>query len=124
MSNQFTYELDVTFGCHLWTGKLGNNGRPIIWLGRAPVNAYVIAYKRVHGEIPHEHVVDHLCRRLLCVNAEHLEAVTKQENERRKLLKYRLARRTCRRVHVLTEATRLLTPEMGVLCRQCRTENA
>lgn len=116
-------ERDPVFGCELWTGKLGSNGRPIVWLGRAPVNAYVIAYERLHGAVPADHVVDHVCRRVLCVNPAHLEAVTKPENERRKSMRYRLARRRCRRGHPLTEATRLTTPEMGVLCRTCAKED-
>lgn len=112
-------ERDPVFGCLLWTGKLGNNGRPIVWHGPIPVNAYKLAFEREHGEVPNEQVIDHLCRRLLCVEPSHLEAVTKPENERRKALRYRLARRTCRRGHALSEATRIVTPEMGVLCRRC-----
>ena len=113
-------ERDPVFGCELWTGKLGNNGRPIVWRGRTPMNAYTIAYDRAHGDVPADLVVDHLCRRILCVQLEHLEAVTKQENERRKSMRYRLQRKRCRRGHLLNEATRLVTPEMGVLCRICK----
>lgn len=119
MMASWPIELDPVFGCALWTGKIGNNGRPIIWRGRAPVNAYTIAYERAHGAVPADRVVDHLCRRLLCVEPEHLEAVTKQENERRKSMRYRLQRRSCRRGHALNEVTRLVTPELGILCRQC-----
>lgn len=110
---------DRVYGCELWTGALNNNGRPIIWRGQRPLSAIREAFTRTGIEIPADKVPDHLCRRIRCVSLEHLELVTKQENERRKSLRYRLARRTCRRGHPLTEATRMVTPEMGVLCRQC-----
>jgi hypothetical protein len=112
-------EHDVAFGCDLWTGATGNNGRPIVWRGKSPIAAYRIAYIEAHGEIPEDRAIDHVCRRVLCVNPEHLEAVTKSENERRKSMRYRLQRKQCSRGHRLDEVTRLLTPEGGVLCRLC-----
>lgn len=123
MAEQWLVERDPVFGCLLWQGKLNDVGRPILWRGNKPLSAIREAFAREGIEIPPEHVPDHLCRRIACVSLEHLEPVTKQENERRKLMKYRLARRTCRRGHPLNEATRLVTPEMGVLCRACAQEN-
>lgn len=123
MTAQFTFDADPVFGCHLWTGKVSStSGRPIMWRGRAPQNAYVVVYELEVGPVPLEHVLDHLCRRVMCVRSLHLEAVTKPENERRKSMRYRLARRTCARGHTLDETTRVLTPEGGVLCRRCATQ--
>lgn len=110
--------VDRVFGCELWTGRAMPNGYPMF----GDQAAHRVAYERVHGAIELEHVIDHLCRRPRCVNAEHLEAVTKSENERRKAMSYRLRRRTCKRGHVLSEATRIVTPEMGILCRTCAVE--
>lgn len=112
--------VDRAFGCHLWVGKLTPNGYAML----GAEMAYRVAYERAHGPIAPDHVVDHLCRRRRCVNELHLEAVTKSENERRKAMKYRLDRKTCRRGHALNEATRVVTPEMGLLCRVCATEAA
>jgi hypothetical protein len=112
-------ELDPVFACKLWTGALNDHGRPVIWRGAKPLSAIREAFAREGVEIPAEQVPDHLCRRIRCVSLEHLELVTKNENERRKSMRYRLQRRACRRGHVLNEVTRLTTPEMGVLCRQC-----
>lgn len=122
MSGQISFVVDDTFGCHIWTGKLGNNGRPIVWRGRKPISGYQYVYELEVGPVPEDRVLDHLCRRATCVYPEHLEPVTQSENERRKTLRYRLQRRTCSRGHVLNETNRMLTPEGGVLCRQCRKD--
>lgn len=113
-------ERDPVFGCHLWTGKLGNNGRPIIWAGRKPISAYQKAYEDEVGSVPDGHVLDHLCRRVLCCRVLHLEPVTRHENELRKSWAYRMKRQRCPRGHALTSP--LVTPEMGVLCRACHKE--
>lgn len=114
-------EHDAVYGCELWIGKVTPNGYPLIDEdGRA--SAHRVAFEKRRGAIAPGLVLDHLCRRRLCINVEHLEPVTQSENERRKSMKYRLARKRCARGHVLNETTRLVTPEMGVLCRQCAKE--
>ena len=42
--------------------------------------AHRVAYEKAYGPIPEGLVIDHLCRNGLCVNPEHLEAVTRKEN--------------------------------------------
>jgi len=116
--NLDTWTLDPVFGCRIWTGKLSDNGRPVIWRGSSPQSVIRI----VMGTIKPEHVPDHLCRNIVCVYREHLEAVTKAENERRKGMKYRMKRAKCPHGHRLDEATRMLTPTGGVLCRICHRE--
>lgn len=111
------YTVDPTFGCHLWTGELGSNGRPIIWRGQRPSSAYRLAYELEVALVPVDHVLDHLCRRPRCINPMHLEPVTKPENERRKSWAYRCRRERCPRGHSMAMA--LVTPEMGRLCREC-----
>lgn len=114
-------KLDARFGCHVWTGKLGSNGRPIVWLGKTPVNAYRLSYKRRYGFVRPEDVIDHVCRNLRCVRAIHLEAVTKNENELRKSFSYRMKRTHCRSGHEL-KLTRIITPNGGWVCRTCNKE--
>lgn len=116
--NALPIEVDPIFGCWLWTGELGNNGRPIIWRGRAPSSAHKVVYEAEVDLVPKDYVLDHLCRRVTCVRALHLEPVTRHENELRKVQAYRFKRTRCARGHDLFTA--LVTPEMGRVCRECQ----
>lgn len=116
-----TYELDPTYGCHLWTGPVSSTSkRPVVFRGGSFASPHKLAYEAAHGPVPLGLVLDHACRRVLCVNPEHLEAVTKAENERRKSWPYRCKRKLCSKGHDLSTA--LVTPEMGRLCRICQRE--
>lgn len=75
-------------GCWLWLGSVKENGygqfryrRPD---GRVK-NGY--AHRASHqffkGAIPDDLHIDHLCLNKVCVNPDHLEAVTRQENTKR-----------------------------------------
>lgn len=72
--------------CWIWTGQMlkvkgGPYGR--MWANGRGENAHRAAYMEWVGPIPKGYYVDHLCRKSLCVNPEHLEAVTPGENNRR-----------------------------------------
>lgn len=47
-------------------------------------------YLALVGDIPEGYHVDHLCRTPRCINIEHLEAVTPQENNRRRIFTKRV----------------------------------
>jgi len=115
------YTVDPVFKCHRWTGKLGGNGRPVVWRGRTPVNAYKLAYEAAFGPVKDGMQLDHLCRRATgpnaCINPQHLEPVTPHENALRKAWSYRCKRRQCAKGHDMSTA--MVTPEMGRLCRTC-----
>lgn len=67
-------------GCHDWTGARGPDGYGKFWLGKRVVAAHRFAYERTKGFIPHGMQVDHVCRCPSCVNPDHLQLVTQQQN--------------------------------------------
>lgn len=107
-------ERDPVFGCELAV-DVNEAG-----YGKAGIRlAHVVAWERVNGPVPEGMELDHLCRRRAC--QVHLELVTRTENERRKRWSYRSARKHCAAGHAL-HMNRMITPERGVLCRQCHRE--
>jgi len=76
------YRVDPTTGCHVWTAATcpTNGPRGVFRWNNKQGYAHRFAYEQMHGPIPVGLVIDHLCRNPLCVNPDHLEAVTNREN--------------------------------------------
>lgn len=106
--------VDKHFGCWLWLGATNSNGYPA--LGLRDAHAQVFIAER--GTIPAGKVLDHICRRRLCVNPAHLEPVTQRENLKRRDWGYRSHIGSCPAGHDLFVNGRR-TPEAGVVCRIC-----
>lgn len=99
-------------GCWLWKGASvqGTRGGRYAVLSRGGEQklAHRWVYEQAHGPIPEGLVLDHLCRNTLCVNPDHLEPVTNQENTLRGVISEvqttRFEARThCKRGHEMTE---------------------
>lgn len=72
-------------GCWIWQGTVrpngyGGAGKKLGTNKWVTVSAHRLAYETFVGEIPKGMTIDHLCRNKLCLNPEHLEAVTQKEN--------------------------------------------
>lgn len=74
--------LDVS-GCWVWTGNLNDSGYGRINVAGRPMRAHRVSYRLFVGLIPDGLTLDHTCRRRACINPQHLEPVTMQENLRR-----------------------------------------
>lgn len=70
-------------GCWLWIASDNGKGYGQFTLGGKARPAHRLSYERWNGPIPNVLHLDHLCRQTLCVNPEHLEAVTSKENSLR-----------------------------------------
>lgn len=68
-------------GCWTWQGPPNNWGYGVIRYKykRYPVHRLSYVFLK-NKRIPRNFVVDHLCRQKLCINPDHLEAVTHGEN--------------------------------------------
>jgi len=63
-----------------FSGEGGRYG--VMHTKRKQVMAHRYYYRKHKGDIPEGYVVHHTCYNTLCINPEHLEAVTQSENIR------------------------------------------
>lgn len=70
-------------GCWVWTASLDTNGYGRFRAVNVHYGAHRFAYMLVVGSISEGLSLDHLCRNTACVNPDHLEPVTHDENMRR-----------------------------------------
>jgi hypothetical protein len=102
--------------CWKWTGKLKEDGYAIIAAKGKQVGAHRFAYEKWVGPITGGLYIDHLCRVRHCVNPEHLEAVTNEENIRRG---GNAAKVICKYGHPLSGENLILTNQGTRQCRIC-----
>jgi hypothetical protein len=113
-------------GCWLWTGCANRFGYGRFRIDGHMRVAHRVVYEAHKGSVPDGLVLDHLCRVRCCVNPDHLEPVTKIENDRRGIsgavcaARYR-AMTHCSNGHEFTPRnTRLFVDGEGITCRACR----
>lgn len=91
LEDRFWSYVVKTPGCWLWAGALtGKRVGPKyghLKTGEKHVMAHRYSYELAKGAIPEGLQIDHLCNLSLCVNPDHLEPVTLQENIKRRSLR-------------------------------------
>lgn len=116
-------------GCIEWIA--GTNGvgyglfHPYTTTGNSKVYAHRWSYEQRFGPIPEGLHLDHLCRNTICVNPDHLEAVTASVNVLRGVsVPANNSRKTeCKRGHPLSGSNLIVRPASGYRqCRECCRE--
>ena len=82
---RFWAKVDKSGDCWTWTGSKrrsgkGGNEYGVVGFAGKVVYAHRFSYALVYGECPANRVIDHKCRNPLCVNPDHLHAVTQSVN--------------------------------------------
>ncbi len=107
-------------GCHIWTGARTPKGYGRFLVNGSHHMAHRVAYVLAGRTLGPDLVIDHLCRNTSCVNPDHLEAVTTQENTARGNAGINTRSRThCPQGHAYTVDNTLVSCGRRH-CRRCR----
>lgn len=118
--------------CWLWIGAISNTGYGNISIKINDIRKTYLAhryyYQQVKGIIPKGMILDHICRVRNCVNPEHLEPVTQQENVLRgdfpKIAgAYQRNKIKCKRGHIYSEENTRIKFKGKYKCRECQKYN-
>ena len=122
--DRFWARVEKGDGCWLWTGARSGNGYGCMRVEGKVHSVHRLSYEWHIGPIPDGFTIDHVrergCVSRLCVNPDHLEAVTNRENILRSDSACAInARKThCDRGHEFTEENTKVRPH-GRECRAC-----
>lgn len=117
--------IDNETNCWLWRGCKDRKGYGKIRVSGFTWLAHRLAYEAFKGPIPEHLELDHTCRNTSCVNPEHLEAVTHEENCRRGISKttsgaWQRAKTHCPRGHLYSGSNLYITKDNKRVCRTCK----
>lgn len=63
-------------GCWIWTACKDDNGYPVYWYEKRNHRAYRVSYLMFVGSLFENMELTHKCKKLDCVNPDHLEQKT------------------------------------------------
>ena len=120
---RFFEKVDLAGDCWLWTGGLTSRGYGQFWHEGTNDVAHRWLWCHLVGPVADGLQLDHLCRNRRCVNPDHLEPVTCQENVLRGVgSSASNARKThCKWGHPLAGANLAMNPNGSRTCRRCHS---
>lgn len=106
--------------CIVWQGAQNSKGYGCFAVNRVVHLAHRVAWEDTHGPIPEGLTIDHKCRVRACVNVEHMELVSNQENVRR--ARALVIGQECGAGHLIASEADLYrrAGKRGAECRECR----
>ncbi len=104
-------------GCWLWTACC-RDGYGMFSLNRVMISAHRVSFVYFGNSLKKEDILDHLCRVKCCVNPDHLEVVTNQENVRRGAL----LKTHCPQGHPYSGDNLYLYKGKHRMCKECSRE--
>lgn len=112
--------------CWHWLGAVSKNGYSKSFMDYKTTTGHRVFYTYYKGVVPEGLQIDHLCRNKLCVNPEHLEAVTSRENIIRGtgFAAKNSKKKKCLRRHLLSGDNLYITPDGRRQCKKCRYKSA
>lgn len=128
--DRFWSKVEKTDDCWLWKGATTKGAGEyhygsFHYQGKT-VRVHRFAYELLVGDIPEGLTIDHLCRETLCVNPEHLEAVTHRENVLRGIgPSAQHSKKThCPYGHPYNGDNLAYSPKRSRVCKECRRRTA
>lgn len=76
-------DMGYTTPCHVWQGPVNETGHARFKRDGVTKYAHVVAWEEVNGPVPPGRELHHLCEVPACINANHLEPLTKTEHRNR-----------------------------------------
>lgn len=120
-------------GCWLWIGAVIKSGRKGVYgvlgkereerlaFGGSNDLAHRVSYKLHKGALQDSEEIDHTCVNTYCVNPDHLEIVTREENVRRAY--FRRYGNACKKGHPFTPENTWLEKNGMRHCRKCHADH-
>lgn len=107
--------------CWIWPGVPNSDGYAQMRIGGKKKKLHRVMYELFVGKIPKGITIDHLCRNRLCINPDHLEAVTLKTNILRGVgpTAINAKKSCCPRGHQYEQAKR---KRLERLCKICTNE--
>ena len=113
-------QIDATGDCWEWTGSINSSGYGTVGHARHVHSVHRVVWEYLVGPIPDGLEIDHLCRNRRCCNPDHMEVVTRAENQRRGIGNQNVRKTRCVQGHPLFGVNLYVAPDGKRACRTCR----